>query len=340
MSLIYHERYLDHILTWDHPESPERLKAIMEKLETVDFKPEILTPKPATVEDLKGVHNPEYIELMKHFGEGWMDPNTYHHEESYELACLAAGGGLLAANLAYDEKRPIFVIPRPPGHHAEANSSGGFCYFNNIAIAAQALLSRKKNPAKRVAIVDIDVHHGNGTHDIFFDRKDILYMSTHQWGIYPGTGPAELTGDGEGEGFTVNIPFRSGTGDSSFEVAYQQVIEPIITDYKPGIILISIGTDAHYRDPLASLALSSSGYLSLARNLIKLSKKICQAKVAFFLEGGYDVHVLAEIVTAIMATFNNHDFELEFTDKIDRDSIGEGVVENVIEIHKSYWDLK
>ncbi len=276
----------------------------MNKLETVDFKPEILTPEPATDEDLKLVHTPEYIELMKNFGEGWMDPNTYHHEESYELACFAAGGGLLAAKLAYDENRPTFVIPRPPGHHAEAASSGGFCYFNNIAIAAKYLLTRKKSPAERVAIVDIDVHHGNGTHDIFFNRKDVLYISTHQWGIYPGTGPAELIGDDQGEGFTVNIPFYSGAGDSSFDLAYQQVIEPLIKQYKPSTILISIGTDAHYRDPLANLALSSNGYLMLAKNLLKLSRKICQSRVAFFLEGGYDVDVLAEIVTAILATFD------------------------------------
>jgi len=340
MSLIYHKRYLDHILTWGHPESPERLKAIIDRLETVDFKAEILTPKPASDNDLKGVHTPEYIEVMKNFGEGWMDPNTYHHEESYELACLAAGGGLLAAKLAYDENRPTFVIPRPPGHHAEANSSGGFCYFNNIAIAAQHLLTRKKSPAERVAIVDIDVHHGNGTHDIFFNRKDVLYISTHQWGIYPGTGPAELTGEGQGEGYTVNIPFYSGTGDSSFKLAKQQIIEPILKQYKPSIILISIGTDAHYRDPLASLALSSAGYLNLAKHFIKLSKDLCQSRIAFFLEGGYDLNSLAEIVNAIVANFNNNKYELQYTEQLDRDCAGENVVDKVVEVQKNYWELK
>jgi acetoin utilization deacetylase AcuC-like enzyme len=339
MSIIYHERYLDHILTWGHPESPERLKAILSKLKDQDFTPELLTPKPATDNDLKGVHTPEYIELMKYFGEGWMDPNTYHHEESYELACLAAGGGLLAANLTYDEKRPTFVIPRPPGHHAETGSSGGFCYFNNIAIAAQALLSRKKSAAERVAIVDIDVHHGNGTHDIFLDRKDVLYISTHQHGIYPGTGPAEFIGVDDGEGFTVNIPFYSHAGDSSFEQAYHQVIEPIVQQFKPSIILVSIGTDAHYRDPLANLALSSNGYISLAKSILKLSSKICNSRNAFFLEGGYDVDVLAEIVTAIVASFDNHDYELEFIDNLDKDCNGKKVIKKVLNVQKSFWKL-
>jgi acetoin utilization deacetylase AcuC-like enzyme len=268
-----------------------------------------------------------------------MDPNTYHHDESYELACLAAGGGLLAANLAYTEKRPTFVIPRPPGHHAEASSSGGFCYFNNIAIAAQASLDRKKSPAERVAIIDIDVHHGNGTHDIFFNRNDVLYISTHQWGIYPGTGHAELVGDKAGEGYTVNIPFHSGAGDSSFELAYQQIIEPILKQHKPSMMLVSIGTDAHYRDPLAGLALSSEGYFSISEKMIKLSKQICDSKIAFFLEGGYDTSALAEIVTAILARFENKTSELEYTEIRDKKHIGEDVINKTIDVHKKYWDL-
>jgi acetoin utilization deacetylase AcuC-like enzyme len=311
----------------------------MDKLETVDFKPNIITPEPANDNDLKGVHTSEYIELMKNFGEGWMDPNTCHHDNSYELACLAAGGGLLAANLAYSEKRPTFVIPRPPGHHAEAASSGGFCYFNNIAIAAQALLDKKETPAKKVAIVDIDVHHGNGTHDIFFDRKDVLYISTHQWGIYPGTGHFELAGGKGGEGYTVNIPFNSGTGDSSFELAYQQIIEPILKQYKPSILLVSIGTDAHYRDLLAGLALSSEGYLSISEKMIRLSKEICDSKISFFLEGGYDTSALAEIVTAILGKFENKEFGLEFTDIQDTKYEGEKVIHNVMDVQRKYWEL-
>jgi acetoin utilization deacetylase AcuC-like enzyme len=339
MSLIYHERYLDHVQSWGHPESPERLKAILNKLDKADFSIPILTPEPASDKDVQGVHTPDYVDLIKNFGEGYLDPDTNHHEDTYEIACLAAGGGLLAANLAYDENRPTFVIPRPPGHHATVSSSGGFCYFNNAAIAAQGLLDKKESPAKRVAILDIDVHHGNGTHDIFFDRKDVLYISTHQWGIYPGTGHAELIGDKEGEGYTVNIPFHSGTGDSSFDQAYQQIIEPILQQYKPSILLISIGTDAHYRDPLAGLELSSNGYLSISEKLINLSKHICDSKIAFFLEGGYDTSVLAEIVTAILAKFQNKTYDLEFTEVRDKKLIGEDEIYKTIDVHKKYWDL-
>jgi acetoin utilization deacetylase AcuC-like enzyme len=340
MSIVYHERYIDHIQSWGHPESPERLKAILNKLDDAGFTDKLITPGPADEKTIQGVHTPEYVELIKNFGEGYLDPDTYHHEETFEIASLAAGGGVLAANLAFDEQRPTFVLPRPPGHHATVDSSGGFCYFNNIAIAAQELLTRSKNPAKRVAIIDIDVHHGNGTHDIFLERDDVLYISTHQWGIYPGTGPVALTGVDKGEGFTVNIPFHSGSGDSSFDLAHQQVMEPIIKQYKPSIILVSIGTDAHYQDPLASLALSSAGYLALAKSFIKLSQKLCQARLAFFLEGGYDVNVLAEIVTAIVATFDDQTYELEFNDKHDEDCYGENVIKDVIEVQSSHWDVE
>ena len=166
-----------------------------------------------------------------------------------------------------------------------------------------------------------------------------MYISTHQSGIFPGTGPIDLTGVDAGEGYTVNLPFRSNTGDVTFEMAYQQIIEPILQNYKPSIILVSIGTDAHYRDPLAGLALSSGGYLSLANNLQKAAKKLCDGKISFFLEGGYDVDVLAEIVTAILATFGNHDYELEFNDKIDKDGVGEDVVESALEVQREHWDL-
>lgn len=339
MTLVFHERYLDHIQSFGHPESPERLKAIMNKLDELELIPEILTPESATNKDLTGVHSKEYVDLIRNFGEGYLDPDTYHREETYEIAALAAGGGLLAAHKAFDGKQPTFVIPRPPGHHATASSSGGFCYFNNIAIAAQAILARKKLPAERVAIIDIDVHHGNGTHDIFFDRKDVLYISTHQWGIYPGTGPVDLCGDKAGEGYTINIPFQSRTGDSSYKLCYQQVIEPIIQQYKPSILMISIGTDAHYRDPLANLSLSSEGYLYLAESFIKLSKKICDSKVVFFLEGGYDLQALAEIIAGIISSIENQDYELEFSDKYDRDIIGEKIINKVIETQKQFWDL-
>ena len=338
MTVIYHPRYLDHILTFDHPECPERLKAIMARLEEEDLGVKIVEPKTATDNDIELAHDPNYIELIKNFGEGYLDPDTYHREETYEIAALAVGGGILGAKVAYKNSKPTFVLPRPPGHHATRDSSGGFCYFNNIAIAANAIL-KEMDDAERIAILDIDVHHGNGTHDIFFNDKNVLYISTHQWGLYPGTGPAELTGDGKGEGYTVNIPFHSGSGDSSFELAFATIIEPIITQFKPSMILTSIGTDAHYADPLAMLNLSSQEYLRLGNRIQALANKVCESRLAFFLEGGYDLDVLAEIVVGIIASFNNKQIELEFTEDYDTDRRGEDVVEEVREVHKKFWDL-
>ncbi len=338
MTVIYHPRYLDHIQTWGHPESPERLQAIMARLEEEDLGVKIVEPKTATDDDIELAHAPEYIELLKNFGEGYLDPDTYNREETYEIAALAVGGGILGAKIAWKNTKPTFVLPRPPGHHATYSASGGFCYFNNIAIAANAILKEMKD-AKRIAILDIDVHHGNGTHDIFFTDPNVLYISTHQWGIYPGTGPAEVTGDGKGEGYIVNIPFHSRTGDSSFELAFETIIEPIVTQFKPSMILTSIGSDAHYSDPLAMLNLSSQGYLKLGNRIQRLSDKLCDSRLAYFLEGGYNVEALAEIVTGIIASFSNKKIELEFTEDYDTEQRGEQVVEEVQEIQSKYWDL-
>jgi acetoin utilization deacetylase AcuC-like enzyme len=329
---------LDHIQTWGHPESPQRLEAIMAKLEEEDLGIKIIEPKSATDQDLALAHSPEYIDMIKNFGEGYLDPDTYNREDTYEIAALAAGGGLLGAKMAYEHNKPTFVIPRPPGHHATFESSGGFCYFNNIAIAANYLLKNMQD-VRKVAILDIDVHHGNGTHDIFFTDPNVLYISTHQWGIYPGTGPAEIVGAEKGEGYIVSIPFHSGTGDRSFELAFDKIVEPIITQFEPSMILTSIGTDAHYADPLAMLNLSSQGYLSLAKRIQKLAGKLCDNKLSYFLEGGYNVDALAEIVTGILASFDNNKIDLGFTETYDKKRKGEGVVEKVLEIQSKYWDL-
>ena len=338
MTVIYHPRYLDHILTYGHPESPERLKAIMARLLEEGLDANIIEPQTATDQEIELAHADTYVDFIKNCGEGWIDPNTYARDQSYEIAALAVGGAILGAKLAYENSKPVFVIPRPPGHHATYDASGGFCFFNNIAVAAN-YLRKNMGDIKKVAIIDVDVHHGNGTHDIFFTDPNVLYISTHQWGIYPGTGPAEVVGDGKGEGFTVNIPFHSGAGDSSFELAFDKIVEPIVTQFKPSMILTSLGTDAHYNDPLAMLNLSSNGYLNLSKRIRKLADKLCGSKLSYFLEGGYDVDVLAEIVTGVVAGFENKEIEMVYTDDHDRKLKGESVVDKVVKIQGKYWDL-
>jgi acetoin utilization deacetylase AcuC-like enzyme len=338
MTVIYHPRYLDHILTYGHPESPERLKAIMAKLQEEKLDGNIIEPQTAKDQEIELAHASSYVEFIKNCDEGWIDPNTYARDQSYEIAALAVGGAILGAKLAYEKSKPTFNLPRPPGHHATYDASGGFCFFNNIAVAAN-YLRKNMDDIEKVAIIDIDVHHGNGTHDIFFKDPDVLYISTHQWGIYPGTGPAELVGDKKGEGFTVNIPFHSGAGDSSFELAFDNIVEPIIKQFKPSMILASLGTDAHYTDPLAMLNLSSQGYLNLTNRIQKLADKLCDSKLSYFLEGGYEVNVLAEIVTSVVAGFENKKIDLAYTEEYDTKIKGESVVEKVIDIQGKYWDL-
>ena len=196
MKAIFHEDFLQQTQGYGHPECPERLIAIMDYIDENEIHPDIINPEPAELDDILTVHSPEYLEYLKHFGRGMLDGDTSVFPHTYEMAMLSAGGGLAAAKNMLDHNEPSFAILRPPGHHATGHMGMGFCYINNIAVAANWL--RKK--VDKVAIVDIDVHHGNGTNDTFLNREDILFISTHQWGIYPGTGPLDEVGDGEGEG--------------------------------------------------------------------------------------------------------------------------------------------
>jgi acetoin utilization deacetylase AcuC-like enzyme len=194
---------------------------------------------------------------------------------------------------------------------------------------------------ERVAILDTDLHHGNGTHDIFLDRKDVLYISTHQWGNYPGSGPAEMVGVGDGVGYTVNIPFSSGCGDGSFEYAFDRVIGPILRQYEPGILLVSFGGDAHFKDPLGGLSLSSEGYVAMNERLLAIAKELCGGSISFFLEGGYNVEALADIVAGTVSAFGTgkRTVELLFPESEDDRASGAGTVDRVVKLHKKYWDL-
>jgi len=338
MTIVFHPRYLDHQLTSEHPESPERLISVMARLEEEDLVEDLETPDAAKVDHLKLVHTDEYVEMVSNFGEGYLDPDTYNREETFDIALLAAGGGILAARRAWAKRKPTIALPRPPGHHATADSSGGFCFFNNVAIAAQFLRELGKGPEK-VAIVDIDVHHGNGTNDIFYSRPDILYVSTHQWGIYPGTGFLGTVGEEDGEGFTVNIPLTSGAGDATFDMAQDGIISPVLAQFGPDIILVSIGGDAHYRDPMASLSLSSQGYLSLVDSFIKQSQELCEGRIAFFLEGGYDVDVLAEIVSATVATFHDRTVRMDYNEVMDTTGTRSDDVKSSKDVLGKFWDI-
>ncbi len=335
MTLIYHPRFLDHYQTPHHPESPERLVAINSKLEEEKLLTDVLKPDAITEEDLQRIHTKEHIDFIKAVGEGRIDLDTMSHQDTFEIAMLALGGAVLAQERSFSDRKPSIALLRPPGHHAGPDYCGGFCYFNNIALAAEHALEK----VKRVAILDIDVHHGNGTSDIFAKRNDVLYISTHQWGIYPGTGPSNYIGEDAGKGYTVNLAFPSKTGDSSYQAAWEEIIDPIINEFKPEAILMSIGGDAHYMDPLASLTLSSLGYLWIVDKVEGLAKKYCQDRFSIYLEGGYHTGALADIICGIQAKFNYIEPPIFFGEMYDLDIIGRDAIDATKDVQASYWKL-
>jgi acetoin utilization deacetylase AcuC-like enzyme len=228
------------------------------------------------------------------------------------------------------------ALVRPPGHHAGPDYGGGFCYLNNVAAAAADQVAQ----GHRVAILDYDAHHGNGTSEIFEDEAAVLYISTHQYGIYPGTGAAEDVGKGEGRGFNVNIPFTAGCGDESFRVAYDEIVEPVVREYKPEVILVSLGIDAHYRDPLTGLSLSSPGYVDLVMRSADLAKELCDSRFVVALEGGYHLQALSEVYAGVVARLRQRRVDLELTQLLDAKGKGRPGIEATKRAHKDFWNLR
>ncbi len=288
-----------------HPEGPERLEAVLTLLEECGLLPsagsgqrarlERIEPREATDQELAWVHQPAYIEALKRAcaeGGGWVDPDTYIRPGSCTAAWQAAGSCLAAADAVLSGRvRSAFCAVRPPGHHARPAQAMGFCLLNNVAVAAQ--YARRRHSLERVAIVDIDVHHGNGTQDAFYDDPAVLYVSTHQHPFYPGTGRANQTGTGDAVGTNVNIPLPAGCGDSEYGAVFDAVVEPVVRRFRPQLILVSCGFDAHFADPEAHMALSVDGYGQLAARLKALAEEFCEGRLVFVLEGGYDLSALS-----------------------------------------------
>ena len=253
--------------------------------------------RPATDKELLAVHTAGHLQRMAAQGKagfGMIDADTYCCAESESVARRTAGGlidlclGVLGGTYANG-----LALVRPPGHHATAEQAMGFCLFNNVAVAAAALQS---HGAGRVAIVDFDVHHGNGTQDIFYDDDTVLYLSSHQYPHYPGSGAASEKGHGKGQGFTLNHPLQTGSGDEEFLGAYCDNLLPALVDFEPDFILVSAGYDAHEQDPLAGLKVTTSGFTALTRLLVQEAKTVCQGRIVFALEGGYNPQALAQCI--------------------------------------------
>lgn len=327
LKLVYHEQFLKHRQRdEDHPEGPERLIAIRDRLRGEGLWENVLEPGPVAMEDCLRVHVPNYIERLGSMGEGDWDRDTYVRPETLGIALLAAGGGVLAAEAAWSGRETAWALLRPPGHHAIAGSAMGFCYINNIAIAAARHVALGRG---RVAIVDLDVHHGNGTQETFYDRPDVLVISLHERPLFPGTGSAEEIGIRAGLGSTINIPMQAGSGDAAYRRAMELVIEPALRRWRPSIILVSYGTDIHYLDPIAGLKLTSAGCVELATRMESLAREVCEGRVAFMLEGGYHLGSLAEVIAAAVGHGQGRKVDLEFNEAQDEKGIRIGVIDHI-----------
>ena len=300
---VYHDRFLDHDTGPGHPECAKRLKAITNHLKEIKLWQQLqhLIIDEAPEEWLLLAHSMEHLKYLRQVCSQGMTTldggDTCSCSESYNIALLAAGGVLAATDAVMNGLlQNIFCAVRPPGHHAERDKAMGFCLLNNVAVAAR--YAQRKYNAERIAIIDWDVHHGNGTQHIFYDDKSVLYISTHQYPFYPGTGSRSEKGIGEGEGYTLNIPMFAGSGEQEFIEVFTKEVIPSIKSYHPDLIFISAGFDAHRDDPLANLELTEESFAKLTSIVAETAAKVCNGHIISILEGGYNLTALARSVEA------------------------------------------
>jgi acetoin utilization deacetylase AcuC-like enzyme len=307
--ILYSDVFLDHVADGYHPERPERLPALVRGIEESGTwrSARQFTPREARAEELGLVHEPAYVNRTLHtLGKGRsgnLDGDTFYSAGSRAAALAAAGGGVDLAHAVH--RREVawgWSIVRPPGHHAGRGSAAGFCIFNNIAVAAASLI--EDGSASRIAIFDWDVHHGNGTQDQFWDRPDVLFTSVHQWPHYPGSGLVNEIGGPSARGRCVNFPFPAGAVDGDYISAIDLVFAPLVRAFHPDHILVSAGFDAHVRDPLGGMRVTTECYGAMAGRLQALAQEMCGGRLTLFLEGGYDLQALSESAQAVSSALD------------------------------------
>ncbi|HEY2986969.1 MAG TPA: histone deacetylase [Candidatus Binatia bacterium] len=336
-AIVIDPEYLKHDPGRSHPERPQRVKVLLDLtagLERENFQ--LLPPRPATREQIESVHGGEYIELVQATSKSnryALDGDTVTCRDSFGVGLLAVGGFLtLLDAIAAGEARNGFALVRPPGHHALRDRAMGFCLFNTVAIGAHHV--KRRYGAERVLIMDWDVHHGNGTQDAFYRDPSVLYLSTHQYPYYPGTGAAGEMGAGAGEGTTVNVPLPAGCGDLEYLRVFREIVVPVAEKFAPDWILVSAGFDPHQRDPLGGMNVTESGFGAMATGLIELAEKHAGGKIAFLLEGGYDLAALKSSVLAVLLQMQGRGPALAATQG--GEAI-EPVIRKVLQIQERYW---
>ena len=294
------ERFADHTTPTGHPERPQRaavMAAVAQRWAAGGGA--LAEPRPATTAALLGVHDRQHLDTVGATAgrRVRLDPDTYASADSEAVARLAAGATIDAAEHALAGGRALALV-RPPGHHAERDRAMGFCLYNNVAVAAAHALGRGLD---RVAVVDYDVHHGNGTQWMFYDEPRVLYLSLHQYPFYPGTGAAGDVGSGRGAGLTVNVPLAAGAGDADYGLAFEQAVVPILEQFDPELLLLSAGYDAHDRDPLGGMHVSTAGYAWMTSALRAVAERCCDGRLALVTEGGYDLEALEACLVSTLA---------------------------------------
>lgn len=329
-ALVTHPSSLEHVSPAEHPERPERVTAAIEGVATSDLEVVRAEARAATREELLAVHDSSFLDWLQGFcvgGGGSIDADTYAVGRSWDAARFAAGAGLTAIEAIERGDVDVgFAAVRPPGHHAEVDRTMGFCLINNIAVSAAALVRQ----GRRVAIVDWDAHHGNGTQETFFRSPDVLYVSLHHSPFYPGTGRIQEVGRGLGIGATVNIPLSGGSDGSVYRGAFSRIVLPILDQFDPDWLLVSAGYDGHVSDPLGGMALVAEDYGAMAA---ALGEAMNRTNTVFYLEGGYDLRAISDSVAATLDGFASG------LPALDPPDGGGPLIDSAVEVLSLFWDL-
>lgn len=343
--------FMSHDPGFDHVESPERLKVIHEVLDREEVRDNFLYPEfSAASHKIIGLNHT--ADHMYRVGEtagkifDSLDPDTQTSMDSYAAACMAVGALTRGVDLLFrKEITNGFALVRPPGHHAERDRSMGFCLFNNVAVAAYYALQQWG--IKRVMIVDWDLHHGNGTQHSFYNSDEVLYLSTHQYPYYPGTGALYETGKGKGDGFTINVPLPGYQGDDDYATIFNEIVIPIGMQYQPELILISCGFDISQGDPLGAMEVTAQGFAYMTRTMVQLAEKVCAGKLLITLEGGYNLDGMRDGAMAVLSELCGHPLASGYSTNLDN-KCAEGLalvksvhpaIEQARDVAKRYWNL-